>query len=369
MQAYSRRGFLAFGLCLALPACSLPRGAARRREVLAGAGGEVPEFTVETVDRAFLERMRDWPAPVEAGHHGWIARRNGAAAPQIAAGDRLDLRIWDSEASSLITSPEEKVAEMPGLLVAPSGTIFVPYVGEIAVAGRTAAVARREIESRMTSIVPSAQVQLSLASGRGNSVDVVSGVAAPGRYPLEDLNTSVLNLISEAGGVPGGLRNPRVRLTRGGRTYMTPLSRLRSDPGQDTLLRGGDLLALEEDERHFIALGAAGREEVIDFDAEDISALKAISMMGGVMDSRADPEGVLILRRYPASELGAGGPRSERVVFTIDLTNADGLFSAGEFQIRNGDVVLATESPTSTFQAIIGLLGGTISVTRQTTNL
>ncbi len=369
MQAYSRRGFLAFGLCLALPACSLPRGAARRSEVLAGAEGDVPEFTIEKVDREFLVQMRDWPAPAERGHHGWIGRSNGPMAPQIAVGDRLDLRIWDSETTSLITSPEQKVAEMPGLLVTPSGTIFVPYVGEIEVANRTADVARREIESRMTSIVPSAQVQLSLASGRRNSVDVVSGVAAPGRYPLEDLNTSVLNLISEAGGVPPGLRNPRVRLTRGGRTYMTPLSRLRSDPRQDTMLRGGDLLALEEDERHFIALGAAGREEVIDFDSEEVSALKAISMMGGVTDARADPEGVLILRRYPESELGAGGPRSERVVFTIDLTNADGLFSAGEFQIRNGDVVLATESPASGFQTILGLLGGTIGVTRQTRNL
>lgn len=358
MLSYSRRGFLAAGAASALTACSnLPRGAPQKNEVLEGADAETPEFAVYQVDRSFLSRVRGWPVTGTRSHTGWIARSNGVAVPTIAPGDRLDLRIWDSADTSLITAPDQKATELTGLTVAPSGEIFVPYVEDIKVAGMTPERARTAIQDRMEAIIPSAQVQLNLSSGRRNSVDLVGGVAAPGRYPLEDLNTSVLNIISQGGGVPEGMNNPRVRLVRDGRVYLTPLSRLYESPSLDTMLRGGDKIIVEGDDRFFLALGAAGSERVIDFTKDDFSALRAVTEMGGLMDSRADPEGILVLRNYPESAVSPSGPAHSRVVFTLDLTTADGLFSAKEFQINSGDVVMATESPVTSTQTIFSLLG------------
>ena len=365
MRQFSRRHVLAFGALAVLPACSLPRGAGRRREVLAGAGDDMPDFAVYEVNRASIDKINRWPSPGRDDSHGWIGRGGGGGAPEISVGDRLDLRIWDSDSPSLITGPEERVSEMPGVRVDSRGEVFVPFVGDVAVAGMTTNAARRIIQDSMESIAPSAQVQVSLASGRRNSVDVVSGVSSPGRYPLEDLDTSVLNVIAEAGGV-SGLQTPRVRLTRGQRTYVTPLARLQSDPSQDTLLRGGDKLTVEEDDRFFIALGAAGREEVVTFDAEEVSAVKALSLMGGVEGSRADPRGVLILRRYPESAVGPNGPSHRRVAFSVDLISAGGLFSASEFAIEPGDLVLATESPITSVQTIFGLLGTSLGLASRT---
>jgi len=370
MNSYSRRGFLAFGLCLTLPACSLPRGAPQRREILAGANDAMPEFSVYEVTRATLNEFRDWPATGNRAHSGWLGRHSGPNAAAIAPGDRLDLRIWDSGDSSLLTGPGQMVTEMAGLTVSPAGEIFLPYVADVRVAGMTPDAARRVIQERMESIAPSAQVQLNFASGRQNSIDLVSGVATPGRYPLEDGNTTVLGALSLGGGVPAGLRNPRVRLMRGAQVYVNSLARLYADPALDTTLRGGDRLIVEPDDRYFLALGAAGREEVINFTSDEISALRAISMMGGVTDARADPKGVLILRTYPASALRrAGGPRTERVVFSIDLTNADGLFSANAFNIHSDDVVLATESPTTSVQTIFSLLGNAVGLAGRVSNI
>jgi polysaccharide export outer membrane protein len=45
------------------------------------------------------------------------------------------------------------------------------------------------------------------------------------------------------------------------------------------------------------------------------------------------------------------------MVFTLDLTTADGLFSAGEFPIHNKDLVLVSVSPISGTQTILDLLG------------
>lgn len=58
--------------------------------------------------------------------------------------------------------------------------------------------------------------------------------------------------------------------------------------------------------------------------------------MGGLVESRADPRGVLVLREYPVTVLsGSGrGPQLPQVVFSFDLTSADGLFATRKFEIE-----------------------------------
>jgi polysaccharide export outer membrane protein len=46
------------------------------------------------------------------------------------------------------------------------------------------------------------------------------------------------------------------------------------------------------------------------------------------------------------------------VVFTLDLTTSDGLFSARNFRIQSGDLLLATESPINSVQTVFSLVGG-----------
>lgn len=95
-----------------------------------------------------------------------------------------------------------------------------------------------------------------------------------------------------------------------------------------------------------------------------MTVLDAMAIVGGVSDARADPQGVLILRNYPAHTVrtDGSGPHKDRVVFTIDLTSADGLFSAGEFALMPDDLVYATESPMNAAVAILGLIGSVIGL-------
>jgi polysaccharide export outer membrane protein len=50
------------------------------------------------------------------------------------------------------------------------------------------------------------------------------------------------------------------------------------------------------------------------------------------------------------------------VVFTIDLTSADGLFAARRFQINPEDVVLATESPVTSVNVVFNLIGAALGI-------
>lgn len=286
----------------------------------------------------------------------------------IAPGDRLNLSIWDSDDNSLLTTADQKNVNMNEVVVSPEGTIFVPYLDQIYVSGLNANKARETIQEKLRVIAASAQVQLTLISGRSNSVDLVGGVGKAGNFPLPDRNFTVLNLISIGGGITNGLRNPQVRLIRNSKVYRTSVSRLFANPGRDTTLRGGDKVIVEEDKRYFLSLGAAGSESLMYFEKDAISALDAMSMIGGVSDTRGDPQGILILRQYNQSAVheDGRGPSKARTVFTVDLTSADGLFSAGQFQIYPGDVVLVTESPVTAVESIFSLIGSVVGIASKT---
>ena len=363
-MAFTPKYLLCIAVALVLTGCgTLPRGAAVEAEILASADDVDPQIAVYPVTRAFLPSVAKWPRNGSRSY-GWIGHSHGANAQIIRPGDRLSLMVWDSGENSLLTAPDQRVADLPNMRVSESGTIFVPYVGKIQVSGRTPDSARQLVQRRMEEIVPSAQVQLSMAEGRGNSIDLVGGVNSPGNITMPDQDFSVLAAISAGGGVDAALENPQVKLVRGHNIYATSISRLYDNPRLDTRLRGGDKVIVEDDRRYFLSLGAAGREAQHPFNRDDVSALDALAIIGGVNDSRADPQGILILREYPSSAVSAGtrGPRNTRVVFTLDLTTSDGLFSARNFHIQSGDLVLATESPLTDTRTILSLIGSAFGV-------
>lgn len=354
-------------LALFLAACSLPRGAALQSEVLQEAKADTPTFQVVAVSRANMSAVEKWPMTGEHMSFNWINASGGPSSSIIQTGDTVTVVIWDSQENSLLTNPAEKATTLENIEVGGNGAIFLPYVNEVFVRGLTADGARARIQSQLESIVPSAQVQLSVTQGLGNSVDLVSGVQKPGSYPMPSRNYPILSLLAAGGGVSPTLRNPVVRLIRSGKTYQIRAAKLYESGARNTTLQARDTIIVEEDGRSFTALGASGTEDLIYFPKEDVSALEAISLMGGISDTRADPKGVLVLREYAAKDLriDGSGPNMRQVIFTFDLTTADGLFAARTFEIHPQDTVLATESPVTKAQTIFGLVGTTFGLTRQ----
>jgi polysaccharide export outer membrane protein len=352
-------------LSLMLAACGrLPGGAPKSEEILKEVDSPNVAFAFYPVNRAFLPSVEQWPPTGTQENLRWIGASQGARTQIIQPGDTVTIRIWDSSDKSLLTSVDQKAVDLLEVKVASNGTVFLPYVGNINLLGLTPDLARERLQSSLETIVPSAQVQLSLAEGPNNSVDLVSGVPAPGTYPMPDRNYSVLGLISAGGGVNPDLNNPQIRLMRGSSIYGTSINRLLNSPSMDTLLRGGDRVFVEEDERYFLSFGASGSQDLHIFSKDEISAMDAISIMGGINDRKADPKGVLVLREYPASAVSPGvrGPLQRQVVFSIDLTSADGLFSARNFKINPDDLVIATESPINDALTVSNVVGNFFGV-------
>jgi polysaccharide export outer membrane protein len=343
---------------LALSGCSLPRGAALSSEVLREQDAENPSFSVVTVSRSNVAQVASWPATGWSGSYNWITAKSGPNSAAIRSGDFIKLVIWDSQENSLLTAGNQKEVTLAPMEVSAQGTIFVPYLGEIVVNGLTPSAARELVQQAMGPIAASAQVQLSVEPGARNSVDLVSGVGKPGTYPMPTRNYSILTLLAEGGGIASSLKNPLVRLIRDDKSYEIRADRLFAQANKNTTLRGGDKVVVREDDRYFTSLGAAGKENLIYFERDSITALEALSLVGGLNDTRANPKGVLILREYPEKTIradGLKGPTMRNVIFTFDLTSADGLFAARNFEVNPLDTVLATESPLATANTIFGL--------------
>lgn len=365
---------LALLACFALASCGLPRGAAFESELLAAsnadtaAEGEAPvyDFAVYQVDRDTLPVVQGWPA-TGAKTYSWIAAREQPASLMIAAGDTMQLTIWDAEENSIFGAGG--VTPLQPTQVDSAGRIFVPFIGELQVTGMSPSSARQRIEEELVRTVPSAQVQLVVEPGRANTVNLASGMAAPGLYPLVDRNVKILDIFSLAGGPNPTFISPQVRLVRGGETFGIAFSRLLEEPQLNTTLRGGDRIYVVDDDRAFITLGATGSQSIFEFPETEFSALEALALIGGVNGATANPESILVMREYDAAAVrdGIAGPPKERVVFAIDMTSADGVFSAGKFLLEDGDLIYGTASALGPALTVFGL-GTTLNSTFGTTN-
>ena len=349
-------------LVFALSACSFPRGGATQNELTNVDSVAEAQVSVVRVSRDQLPDIKLWSKGVGDSSH-WPTRKS-TGRRGIAPHDTVDIVVWDNDTNSLLATIGQKSVTLDKVHVTLGGQIFLPYVGAVRVGGMNAESARLKVQEAFETIVPAAQVQLKWNYGSRNSVDLVSGFRTPGTYPMGFDTLTILDAVSIGGGVSESLRNPRVRLQRGSKSYSISLSHLYDSPNHNIALLGNDKVIIEDDRRAFVALGAQGAEQLVNFEKDGITALEAVSIAGGLSPKRADAEGVLILRNYPKSATQRDSYTLEhsRVVFVLDLTDADGLFSAKEFKVLPGDVVLASESPLVKWDAPLRVLSRLLSV-------
>lgn len=341
------RLFLCFVLVTTVSGCIVPRGAVTKSEVLSGSNSQDASFEVVDLNPTSLAMVEKWPRTGGGLKYNWIGGNRGASTYVIRPGDMLSLSIWDSQEDSLLTGTGQKEARVENIRVSSGGSVFLPYVGNVQVSGLTIEGARDDIARQMESIAPSVQVLVSAQPGQNNIARAVGGVARPGSYPLTDRSYSVLDLIADAGGVSASIQNPVVRLMRGGATYEVFASELTENGSIDSALRGGDQIMVTDLPQNVTVMGATGREELVPLKYPPVSALEAVTDAGGLMDTRANPKGLLVLRRYEhnAVRLDTHGPNKDLVIFALDMTRADGLFAAQQFEVFPGDIVYASESP------------------------
>ncbi|WBU54409.1 polysaccharide biosynthesis/export family protein [Paracoccus sp. SCSIO 75233] len=343
----------------ALAGCGLPRSGPSKNEILSGAvenGGDAHIIYVNN----HVNRTANF-TPSYGFSSGFLSA-GAVGADEIRPGDTLGLMIWENVDDGLLAGLGQSSTQLEQLQVDSAGYIFVPYAGRVRAAGRSPEQLRNAITSRLESQTPDPQVTVTRVAGDGATVSVMGKVFGQGVYPIERPTRNLSSMLAEAGGVNIEPEVAVVTVKRGRETGKVWLSDLYFNPSYDIALRPGDVILVEEDQRSFTALGALGSQTQVPLGNEQVSAIEAVAMVGGLSTNTADPTGVFVLRDEPGAVASAvlGQPinGTQRMAYVLDLTRPNGLFLARDFLVRDGDTIYVTEAPYVQWQKILGAITG-----------
>ncbi|EPC04208.1 hypothetical protein L861_02525 [Litchfieldella anticariensis FP35 = DSM 16096] len=270
----------------------------------------------------------------------------------IEPGDILSIIVYDHPELTIPAGAERSAAES-GNTVHPDGTIFYPYIGRVQVAGRTVDEIRVILTRRLATYITDPQIEVSVAAYRSKKVYVSGAVNTPGTLPITNEPLTVLDAISEVGGPSGEANWHNVILNRDGRKEELSLYALlrQGDQTQNRLLRDGDALHVTTLENQNVAvLGEVRSPGNLTLGNERITLTDALARAGGVVQTRAEPSGIFVIRVQPEE--------SDKLatVYQLDISDATALTMGTHFPLEPQDVVYVTTAPLARWNTVISLL-------------
>lgn len=303
----------------------------------------------------------------------------------IGAGDSLDIAVWEAPPAALfgmtVLDPRlgpatSRAMTFPDQMVAADGTITVPFAGAIPVAGKLPQEVEKEIVRRLTGKANQPQALVRVTHNASANVTVVGEVAQSQRMPLTTKGERLLDAMAAAGGVKQPVGKTTIQLSRNGQVFAMPLDAIIRDPRQNIMLRPGDVLTALYQPLSFTALGAAGKNEEFNFEAEGITLAQAFGRIGGLVDGRANARGVFLFR-FEEPEVVSVKRESlphtldgkVPVVYRIDLKDPRTFLIAQNFPVRDKDVIYVANAPAADLQKFLNILTSSIFSVTSLVNL
>ena len=345
-----------------LAACGLPRVGPSKSEIYSG--------SVQKEGDAFILTVNDYVARATAvvpalGFSQKFRNASLAGSDTIRAGDTLGLSIWENVDDSLLAGKGLNATTLEGVQVDGEGYIFVPYAGRIKAAGNSPEAIRQIIANRLKEQTPDPQVQVRRFAGDGSSVSIVGAVGGQGIYVIERPTRTLGAMLAKAGGVTIEPEVAQITVIRNKRREKVWFQDLYDHPDMDIALRGGDRILVETDTRAFTSLGATGKQGRVSFPTQTISAIEALALVGGLSATAADPKGIFVFRNEDENIANQVMGRkdlkgAQRMVYVLDLTKPNGMFTARDFVIRDQDTVYVTEAPFTQWNKVIAATTGSL---------
>lgn len=114
--------------------------------------------------------------------------------------DILMVKVWGDADLSTGANVKNNDARADGLVVQNNGTIFYPYVGNVAVAGKSIEQIRILLTEKLSKYINDPQISVSVSEYRSKRVHVMGEVRKPGTYPITDTPMSMLD-VTMLGGI------------------------------------------------------------------------------------------------------------------------------------------------------------------------
>jgi polysaccharide biosynthesis/export protein len=294
----------------------------------------------------------------------------------IGPGDVIAVTIWEAppamlfstlapaSASSTSSSTPNPVngVTLPAQMVAADGTISIPFANRVKVSNRTTEQIEASIVSNLKGKANQPQVLVTVTKNNASNVTIVGEVNSSTMMPLTPKGERLLDALAFAGGLKQPVSHMAVQLSRGKVTATMPLDSVIRDPGQNIMLKPGDVVTALFQPQSFSVLGATGKNDEIPFEAQGISLAQALARSGGMNDNRADARGVFVFRFEDAKLVDNKDPSvhpvrgTVPVIYEINLRDPKAFFVTQNFQVQNHDVIYVTNSPGAEFRKFLSYI-------------
>jgi len=282
----------------------------------------------------------------------------------IAPGDSLRVRIYERYGGNIFPTISGLAADLGVQRVAEDGTIKVPVVGVVQVAGLGLNQVEDRIIQQLGNKVQEPEVIVDFDAPRTQTVMVSGDVKKPGRWSILDDIRTVVDAINAAGGPSGGgsqLAVPanqlEVVVRRQGQVILrAQLSDLLA--GADIPVQKGDEIVVRSNPRVYTVLGAVMKSGNVEMTKANLSLLEALGNVGGLQDQRANKTGVYVFRMGDL----LNNPTARARVFRLDLYQPVSIFIAQQFGVQARDVVYVTNAPLYEYDKILSSIYRTFSI-------
>lgn len=287
-------------------------------------------------------------------------------------GDTIEVSIWEAPPATLFGAVQmdsrggttnARVTVLPDQTIDGDGKINVPFAGQLKAVGRTPTELQRDIAARLKDIAHDPQVLVKLSRNATSYVTVVGDVASSNRMPLSARGERLLDALASAGGVKQPVDKITIQVTRGDTVASLPLESVIRDPHQNVPLHAGDVVTALFQPFSFTSLGATGKNQEINFEAQGITLAQALARAGGLEDSRSDAQGVFVFRledakalSWPHTPVRTTADGKVPVVYRINLRDPNSFFVAQSFMMDNKDLLYVSNAPIAEVQKFLNVV-------------
>jgi polysaccharide biosynthesis/export protein len=291
----------------------------------------------------------------------------------VAPGDSLRVRIYERYGGNIFPTIQGQSADLGIQRVADDGSIKIPVVGVVRVAGLDLNQIENRIIQALGNKVQEPEVIVEFDAPRTHTVMVSGDGKNPGRVSMLEDVRSVADAINKAGGplassMGSGQNQLQVVVRRNGQVILTTqFSDLLA--GNDIAVQKGDEIVVRPNSRVFTVLGAVLRSGNVEMTKHNLTLLEALGQVGGLSDVRANKTGVYVFRMGDLET----NPTARGRVFRLDLFQPVSIFVAQQFGLQARDVIYVTNAPlyeydkilTSIYRtfSIVGIARGTVPIT------